>query len=175
MNRSATTSGRGNVRSVRRGIAGVALLWALVLAGPAGASTTVTERYGPIRMAPYEVARGDEIFNIPKPDVDGFITHMKATLVYADGTPVPIPNTMLHHVVMLDTGRYIGDKQDPTCDAFRRFDSQTYLPLRGLRFYGLGEERHRQLLPDGSGYPTRAPDKWLMTYMLMHHRPVSET
>jgi plastocyanin len=150
-------------------------VWALVLAGPAGATTTVTERYGPIRMSPYEVARGDEIFNIPKPDVDGFITRMKATLVYADGTPVPIANTMLHHVVMLDTGRYIGDKQDPTCDAFRRFDSQTYLPLRGLRFYGLGEERHRLLLPDGYGYPTRAADRWAMTYMLMNHRPVSET
>jgi plastocyanin len=126
-------------------------------------------------MAPYEVARGDEVFNVPKPAVDGFITRMKATLVYADGTPVPIANQMLHHVVFLDTGRYIGDKQDPTCDAFRRFDSQTYLPLRGLRFYGLGEERHRLLLPDGYGYPTRAADRWAMTYMLMNHLPRGET
>ncbi|MEA2126260.1 MAG: hypothetical protein QOI80_3042, partial [Solirubrobacteraceae bacterium] len=156
-------------------IAGLALVWALLIAAPAGATTTVTERYGPIKMAPYDVARGDEVFNIPKPDVDGYITRMSASLVYADGTAVPIANTMLHHVVMLDTGRYLGDKQDPTCDSFRRFDSRSYLPLRGLRFYGLGEERHKLLLPDGYGYQTRAADKWAMTYMLMNHRPTSET
>jgi plastocyanin len=158
---------------MRRGIVAVALLWVL-LAAPAGA-TTVTKRYGPINLAPYDVARGDEVFNIPKPDVDGFITKMSASLVYADGSEVPIANTMLHHVVMLDMGRYVGDKQDPTCDAFRRFDSQTFLPLRGLRFYGLGEERHKLLLPDGYGYPTRAEDNWAMTYMLMNHRPFAET
>jgi plastocyanin len=150
------------------------MLGGLLAAAPSEAAT-VTERYGPVRMAPYEVARGDEVFNIPKPQVDGFITHMQARLVYADGTPVPIANTMLHHVVMLDTGRYVGDKQDPTCDAFRRFDSETFLPLRGLRFYGLGEERHELVLPDGYGYPTRADDRWAMTYMLMNHRPKSET
>jgi plastocyanin len=100
---------------------------------------------------------------------------MSARLVYADGKPVPIANTMLHHVVMLDIGRYLGDKQDATCDAFRRFDSRTYLPLRGVRFYGLGEERAKEDLPAGYGYPTRAADKWAMTYMLMNHLPHAET
>src|SRR4051794_26472657 len=154
---------------------GVAVLMALVFAAPAAGETrTVTERYGPITLNAYEVARGDEVFNIPKPDVDGFITHMKATLVYADGSEVPIANTMLHHIVMADIGRYVGDKQDATCDGLRRFDSQTSLPLRGQRFYGLGEERHQLDLPAGYGYPTRAEDKWAMTYMLMNHKPQRE-
>lgn len=151
-------------------------LLALVLAAPAaGAATTVTKRYGPVALGPYEVARGDEVFNIPKPDLDGFITHMSARLVYADGRAVPIANTMLHHVVMLDIGRYLGDKQDATCNAFRRFDSRSYLPLRGTRFYGLGEERAVGRMPEGYGYPTRAEDKWAMTFMLMNHLPVGET
>ena len=159
--------------SRRGGVLG--LLLTALSASPAGAAVTATERYGPVEMSPYEVARGDEVFNIPKPEVDGFITRMSARLVYADGRAVPIANTMLHHVVMLDTGRYVGDKQDATCDAFRRFDSRTYLPLRGQRFFGLGEERQKMLLPEGYGYPTRADDRWAMTFMLMNHLPTSET
>ena len=148
---------------------------ALVMVMPAVAdAATVTERYGPVSLSPYEVEVGEEVFNIPTPGVDGFITHMKATLTYADGSEVPIANTMLHHVVMANLGSHIGDKQDATCNAFRRFDSQTFLPLAGERFYGLGEERHELRLPRGYGYPIAADDKWAMTYMLMNHRPVSE-
>ena len=131
---------------------------ALVLLAPAPArAETVTQRYGPIALAPYEVARGDEVFNIPTAGVDGYITRMKAELVYADGREVPIANTMLHHVVMLDIGRYLGDKQDPTCNAFRRFDSETFLPLRGQRFYGLGEERARAACCPRATATRRAP------------------
>ena len=86
---------------------------------------------------------------MPKPNVDGFITKMRARLVYANGREVPIANTMLHHVVFADLGRYVGDHADATCDGFRMFDSQSILPLKGHRFYGLGEERHELELPAG--------------------------
>ena len=134
-----------------------------------------TVRYGPIELGPYEVGRGDAVFNIPKPQVDGFITAMEARLVYADGREVPIANTMLHHVVMADLGRYLGDHQDATCTRFRMFDSQSFLPLTGHRFYGLGEERAKLALPPGYGYPTLAADRWAMTYMLMNHLPKRES
>jgi plastocyanin len=152
-----------------------ALAALLACASTASASREVNVRYGPIDIGPYQVARGDQVFDVPEPKVDGFITKMKATLVYEDGREVPIANTMLHHIVLIDLGSYVGEKQDPTCPGgFRMFDSQSYLPLKGYRFYGLGEERHELDLPDGYGYPTKTADRWAMTYMLMNHRKVSE-
>jgi plastocyanin len=147
-----------------------------VAAPPANADERkVSVRYGPISLGAYEVKRGDQVFNVPKPDIDGFITSMKARLVYADGREVPIANTMLHHVVFADLGTYIGEHRDATCDRFLMFDSESYLPLHGHRFYGIGEERHELLLPPGYGYPTRKADRWGMTYMLMNHLPRRET
>jgi plastocyanin len=155
-------------------IAGFVLLTAA--AAPAAAEVRrVSMRYGPIPLGAYEVKRGDAVFNIPKPDIDGFITRMEARLVYANGRQVPIANTMLHHVVMADLGTFVGEHRDPTCTRFRMFDSESFLPLHGHRFYGLGEERHRLELPPGYGYPTRAADRWAMTYMLMNHLPKGET
>lgn len=162
---------------IRRALVlGCVLATALVIPGAASAEPRdVTVRYGPIKLGAYEVKRGDAVFNIPKPDIDGFITRMHARLVYANGREVPIANTMLHHVVMADLGTFVGEHRDPTCVRFRMFDSESFLPLHGLRFYGLGEERHRLELPAGYGYPTRAADRWAMTYMLMNHLPVGET
>jgi plastocyanin len=152
-----------------------ALMAVLACADSASAAREVSVRYGPIELGPYQVARGDQVFDVPEPKVDGFITKMNATLVYGDGREVPIANTMLHHVVMLDLGSYVGEKQDPACPGgFRMFDSESYLPLKGYRFYGIGEERHELSLPDGYGYPTKTTDRWAMTYMLMNHRKVSE-
>jgi plastocyanin len=152
-----------------------ALVALLAFADAAQAAREVNLRYGPIDIGPYQVARGDQVFDVPEPKVDGYITQMKATLVYGDGREVPIANTMLHHIVLIDLGAYVGEKQDPTCpNGFRMFDSESYLPLKGYRFYGLGEERHELSLPDGYGYPTKTSDRWAMTYMLMNHRKVSE-
>ena len=154
----------------------IAVLALLACAAPAAAAEqTVTVRYGPLTLGAYEVKRGDQVFNVPKPDIGGFITSMSARLVYDDGREVPIANTMLHHVVFADLGTHIGDHRDPTCERFQMFDSQSFLPLYGHRFYGLGEERHRIDLPPGYGYPTRAEDRWGMTYMLMNHLPHPET
>ena len=164
--------GRFSRRGVLLGV-GLALL-----AGAAPASAAVqqvTERYGPIRLGPYQVKRGDAVFNVPKPNIDGYITSMHARLVYADGREVPIANTMLHHVVFADLGSYVGEHRDATCDRFLMFDSRSFLPLAGHRFYGLGEERARLDLPPGYGYPTKAADRWAMTYMLMNHLPRAET
>jgi plastocyanin len=161
---------------MRTGALLAAVLALLVFAAPAAAAEErVSVRYGPITLGPYQVKRGDQVFNVPKPNIDGFITSMSARLVYADGTEVPIANTMLHHVVFADLGAYIGDHKDPTCDRFQMFDSESFLPLYGHRFYGIGEERHRLDLPAGYGYPTRAADRWGMTYMLMNHLSRAET
>jgi plastocyanin len=161
---------------VRRGTLLAAVLALLVCAAPAGAAEErVSVRYGPITLGPYQVKRGDQVFNVPKPNIDGFITSMSAKLVYGDGSEVPIANTMLHHVVFADLGMHIGDHKDPTCERFQMFDSESFLPLYGHRFYGIGEERHKADIPDGYGYPTRAADRWGMTYMLMNHLPRPET
>src|ERR671931_54563 len=42
------------------------------------------------------------------------------------------------------------------------------------RFYGAGEERNVLILPPGYGYPVRATDDWLLTWMLMNHRPKAD-
>ena len=108
----------------------IAVIAFLALAPSASAAEQrVTVRYGPLTLGAYEVKRGDQVFNVPKPDIDGFITSMSARLVYDDGREVPIANTMLHHVVFADLGRYIGDHRDPTCERFQMFDSQSFLPL----------------------------------------------
>lgn len=153
----------------------VGLLPLALPACAAAAPRDVSVRYGPITLGAYEVKRGDQVFNVPKPDVDGFITAMEGRLVYANGREVPIANTMLHHVVLADLGRYVGEHRDATCSRFRMFDSESFLPLHGHRFYGLGEERAKLQLPPGYGYPTRAADRWAMTFMLMNHLNRRET
>jgi plastocyanin len=148
----------------------------LLLAPPAAAETEeVTLHYGPVHLAPYEVERMDEVYDMPEPGVDGFITAMEAELVDADGNAIPIQRTMLHHVVFLNAGSRLGERHDATCDSFTLFDSQSVIPALGERFYGLGEERAKLVLPSGYGYPIRADDRWAMTYMLMNHRSVPDS
>jgi plastocyanin len=157
--------------------AAIAIIAGLLLLGPAPAAAEteqVTLRYGPVHLGPYEVERQDEVYDIPEPGVDGFITAMQAELVDAQGNRIPISQTMLHHVVMLNTGTRLGERQDATCDTFTLFDSESVIPAVGERFYGLGEERAKLDLPPGYGYPIRAGDRWAMTYMLMNHRNVAD-
>lgn len=145
--------------------AGAVMLSALA-ATPATAEIKQYEfRYGPVSVGPYQVLQKDMTFNIPKPDVDGYVTAMDVDVVDAEGKQVPINRLMLHHIVFATYGR--GDR---TCNEFTAWDSQSTLPAWAERFYAAGEERAKMRLPQGYGYPVKASEQWLMTYMMMNHR-----
>jgi plastocyanin len=151
-------------------VAGVVTLSALG-ASPAMAEVKQYEfRYGPVKVGPYQVVQKDLTFNIPKPDVDGHVTAMDVDVVDADGTQVPISRLMLHHIVFANFG-----KQDRTCNTITGWDSRTALPAMAERFYAAGEERAKLAMPQGYGYPVKAADQWLMTYMVMNHRNRTDT
>ncbi len=145
-------------------------LFMVVPVAPASAVTrTKTFRTAPITVAGYQVKQ-EQAMRIPKPDVDGFITDMSVDVVDEDGTPVPISRLMLHHIVFLNTGH-----KDATCDEFTLLDSQTKVPASfAERFYAAGEERAVFKLPEGHGYPIAKKDPWLMTWMMMNHRRVTD-
>jgi plastocyanin len=150
-------------------------LFTLVAAAPASAATTTkTYRYGPIKVAGYEVKQDDLTADIPKPDTDGFITRMSVDVVDKKGKRMGIDRLMLHHIVFSSIGRFGGDKRDRTCNTLTMLDSKTTLPAVAERFYAAGEERAEMELPPGYGYPVRGADRWLMTWMLMNHRAESD-
>ncbi len=145
-------------------------LFMVVLVSPAAAETkTETFRTGPITVAGYQVKQ-EQAMRIPKPDVNGYITDMSVDVVDKDGTPVPISRLMLHHIVFLNVG-----KKDATCDEFTLLDSKTKVSgSLAERFYAAGEERAVFKLPEGHGYPIAKKDPWLMTWMMMNHRRVTD-
>jgi plastocyanin len=161
----------------RRSIAGLLLVVGLMaLPCPvAAAPQQITLRYGPIPLSPYELKRGDVTYGIPTPQRDGFITAMEADVVDGAGRPVPIQRVMLHHAVFLNAGGRLGERRDPTCDRFTLFDSESQIPPLAERFFGVGEEREKLILPPGYGYPVSAADQWVMTWMLMSHRNRRDT
>jgi plastocyanin len=132
-------------------------------------------RMGPVTVAPFQVLTKELIFSVPKPDIDGYVTSMNVDVVDANGTQVPINRLMLHHIVFLNFGKSFGEKRDPTCgDSFEAWNTMTTLPNAAERFYAAGEERAQMQLPDGYGYPLSKQDTWLMTYMFMNHRAVTD-
>jgi plastocyanin len=132
-------------------------------------------RMGPVTVAPFQVLTKELVFSVPKPDVDGFVTSMNVDVVDANGRRVPIHRLMLHHIVFLNFGKSFGEKRDLTCGAsFEAWNSMSALPNAAERFYGAGEERAEMQLPDGYGYPLSKQDTWLMTYMFMNHRSVTD-
>lgn len=140
-------------------------------APPAGAATEERVlRYGPVEIGPYAVHREEVTYGVPAPERDGYLTAISAEVVDAKGRPVPIARTMLHHIVLANTGSRLGERRDATCDRFTLFDGERVLPRLGERFYAAGEERARLDLPDGYGYRIRAADTWAMSLMLMNHR-----
>ncbi len=153
----------------------VTVVIGLLLASQASAEEqTLTYRYGPIEIEGYQVKQNDLTIGIPKPNVDGFITGMSVDVVDADGSKVPIQRLMLHHIVFSNVGRTIGEKRDTTCGMFTGLDSQTRFPAMAERFYGAGEERAVMKLPPGYGYQVDGDDQWVMTWMMMNHRPVKD-
>lgn len=150
-------------------------LLTLVAAAPAAAATqTKTYRYGPIKVAGYEVKQSDMTPDVPTPKIDGFITRMSVDVVDKNGKPVGIDRLMLHHIVFSNLGRFGGDKRDRTCDNLTLLDNKTTLPAVVERFYAAGEERAEMELPPGYGYEIHAGDRWFMTWMLMNHRATDD-
>lgn len=153
--------------------------FALLLVGMAvpAAATERTEvfRTGPITVGGYQVLQEEAEGGLPKPAVDGFVTHMKVDVVDRDGTPVSIRRLMLHHIVFSNVGAKLGEKHDRTCDSITALDSQTAFPNVAERFYAAGEERSELDLPSGYGYRSKRSDQWVMTYMLMNHRSEVDT
>lgn len=149
----------------------LAIVLAGLLAPPADAAVEEKVlRYGPVTLGPYEVHREEVTYGVPAPQVDGWLTAISANVVNADGSEVPISRTMLHHIVLANTGARLGERRDATCETFTLFDGERTLPRLGERFYAAGEERARLDLPPGYGYRIRAGDRWAMSLMLMNHR-----
>jgi len=138
--------------------------------------TEYTCYIAPVTVAGYEVKQGIA-FDVPKPPVDGHITHFETDVVDQDGTPIPINRLMLHHIVFTNLNR-----GDLTCSGlgFTGFDGS---PVAGgyapERFAGAGEERAKLSLPPGYGYELNGagPDDhtWALVYMLMNHRAQADT
>jgi plastocyanin len=154
-----------------------ALVAAMMLAAPASAAPQqLTYRYGPIALDRFEVDQGTAFGAVPKPEVDGYVTHMEVDVVDANGQPISPKRLMLHHVVFLNLGapgRF--DHRDWTCSTFTGLDYRSKLPALADRFYAAGEERNKLDLPGGYGYPVKGDDSWIVTWMLMNHHGHSDT
>jgi plastocyanin len=138
-----------------------------------GTASDWTCFWGPVDVAGYEV-RQEVTGGIPKPPVDGAITHMDVDVTNVHGRPMSIKRLMLHHIVFLNVGERFGDKQDATCDRITMFDARTTLPARMERFYAAGEERATLDLPPGYGYPIKPGETWGIVWMFMNHRAASD-
>jgi plastocyanin len=156
-----------------RGLATLAVAVAAIFlsAAPAlAAPQSLTYTYGPVQLAPFEVDQGIAFNDVPKPSVDGYITHMQVEVVDARGQKISPHAVMLHHIVFLNLGEPLEyDHHDWTCSTFTGLDGQTKLPALADRFYASGEERNVLDLPPGYGYPVKGKDTWILTWMLMNH------
>jgi plastocyanin len=97
------------------------------------------------------------------PDVNGYITAMRAYLVDDRGRQVSIKDVMLHHIVFINHGRHPRDHKG-SCEG-----------RWGEPFYGTGEEHQRLILPAGYGYRVEKGDRWRMQTMLMSHELKAKT
>jgi hypothetical protein len=132
----------------------ICLLALLVPAAPASAKLkTYTLRYGPVRMAGFNVKFPKA--KVPTPKADGYIVHMDAGLVNSKGRKVTIRDVMLHHLVF---HRKRESKVRNECSG-----------AHGEAFYGTGEENQQLRLPPGYGYRISKHDRWRVTAMLMSH------
>ncbi|MGZ5311544.1 MAG: hypothetical protein ACXWZW_07280 [Solirubrobacterales bacterium] len=125
----------------------------------------------PITVKPYEVLQTTSQLSGSNraPQFDGMVTKMETDIVDAAGAPVPISRLMLHHIVFLNVA-----KADSTCSSLIGWDSRPSGLMRE-RFFAAGEERAKMSLPDGYGYDINSANNWLMLYMVMNHRQVTDS
>jgi plastocyanin len=148
----------------RRALILACLAAAALAAAPSAMAEVRTETFTQeVEVAGYQVKQ--DMTPAAHPQVDGFITAMKADVVDENGDRVPIDRLMLHHIVFSKLG-----ERNPQCDEYTLFDSAQKLPGLARPFYGAGEERNELVLPPGYGLPMKANDVWLNTWMLMNHR-----
>jgi plastocyanin len=133
-----------------------------------GSRTTYTCRYGPVQVDAYQV-RQEIVTGVPRPPGKGHITGMDVNVVDAGGAAVPIQRLMLHHIVFSNMNR-----PDGTCGQYTLWDNKTQTSFVPQRFYGAGEERAKLALPPGYGYELDGGDQWLMAWMFMNHRGVTD-
>jgi plastocyanin len=142
------------IRRMARWTALLALVAGLALAAPAGAETrTLTLRYGPVHMGGYNVEFPKAPVRAPR--LDGYVTHMSASLVDRRGRPITIRDVMLHHLVFHHAGP--------------RPELGPCTSRGGEAIYGTGEENEDLRLPAGYGYRVAKADRWRITAMLMSH------
>lgn len=107
-------------------------------------------KYGPITIEPGQNNITFSDGEVPKPEVDGYITAIYPNLVRADSEVPRVDVLHLHHGVWVNTS---GGGQDRGA-----FGQEL--------FFASGEEKTTMILPKGHGYPYKASDKWLINYML---------
>jgi plastocyanin len=144
----------------RAGCALISTLALLALAAPSAFAAQDVKRLkyrvGPVQVTPGQNRIAYDVLG-QKPDVDGYITRIKANLVTADGSVPPSSEIMFHHGVWLNLS-----KQDAT--------TNRTLPER---FFAIGEEKSILTLPRGFGYPYRTSDHWLLNHMIHNLTPRS--
>jgi hypothetical protein len=116
--------------------------------GPGPGAQRLHFKFGPI-----EVQQGQNNIaysgrDVPKPEVDGYITRIKPDLARSDGSVPRVDVIHLHHGVWLNSSAR---------------DSTSHLPER---FFAAGEEKTIMELPDGYGYPYKPSDRWTINYMI---------
>ena len=151
-------------------VAGLAALALAAVPAPAAADQVLTYRYGPIEIGPYQVNLRELVYDLPKPDVDGYVTEAEMDVVDADGSSVPVQRVMLHHVAVGNLGSRVGERRDPTCGRFLMLDGRTQNLGYAERFFAVGEERVTGRFPEGYGYFVKGSDRWVGSWMLMNHR-----
>jgi plastocyanin len=144
----------------RAGCALISTLALLAVAAPSAFAAKDVQRLkykvGPVQVTPGQNRIAYDVLG-QKPEVDGYITRIKANLVKADGSVPPSSQIMFHHGVWLNLS-----KQDATTTGT--------LPER---FFAIGEEKTILTLPRGFGYPYRASDNWLLNHMIHNLTPRS--
>ena len=119
----------------------------------ANAAAPVPQRlhfeFGPVHLGPGQNIIQYSSPNIPKPAVAGWITGIRANMVFLDGSVPRSDVIMLHHAVWLNLSA--PDMSSPG------------LPER---FFATGEEKSILTLPSKFGYRYEPTDLWLLNYML---------
>ena len=120
---------------------------------PAASAAVVPQKlhfeFGPVHLNPGQNLIQYSSPNIPKPSVAGWITGIKANMVFLDGTVPRSDVIMLHHAVWLNTSA-----------------SDLTSPGVPERFFATGEEKSILTLPAKYGYRYEPTDQWLLNYML---------
>ena len=118
---------------------------------------TYVFRFGPHRIAPYQVVKGTDV--VAPPPMRGAVVAMDARLVTRAGREVPQWQVMLHHIVFTDGGPD-GRRGDAACPHRPVFE----------RFFGTSEELRPLTLPRGYGYAVGPRDRWRSSWMVMNHQ-----